>query len=58
MKLTDRIRRQADVTHVIKSLDEIPLKNIMRRIAEAMLMERGFYTYNQDGKKHLIIMEV
>ncbi len=60
MKLTRKIREQADEIHTIKSLDEIPLKNLARRIAEAVIKQYGFYTYTryEDGKKHLIVMEV
>lgn len=50
------MKQKVDVTHEIRSIDEIPLENIAFIIAKAEIECKGFYTYKQGGMNHRIVM--
>jgi len=55
MKLTEAIRKQADVTTTMTVEEAKRLPNMLGAIASRMLSAQGWYGYNQGGKKHLIV---
>ena len=60
MKLTKKIREQADITHELKSIDDIYNymgSQLWIRIAIAHLNETGFYSYKSTvGYNVLLIL--
>jgi hypothetical protein len=56
MKLTSKIKKDSEKTITIKSINDVPLKNMAGIIAKAKLKEQGFYSCTIDGVKTLIIL--
>lgn len=57
MKLTNKIRAQAEATIVVTLDQAKALPGMLGRIVPGMLAFHGFYTCNLDGKRTLYLAE-
>lgn len=55
MKLTKKVRAQADVTKVMTADEAKDLPGMIGRIAPPMMEAHGFYSYTQNGQKVLVV---
>ena len=59
MKLTAKIRKEADQVHVLKHADDVAAltTNMLFAIAHAMLQHHGWYSCTIGTKKTLFVVE-